>query len=80
MSRRKMLATKYLPTTSGVIEENLTQTIIHQDGKDFSFYERLRSLQPELTKEEYRDTHKAILEYLARLTHKQAVKELKRSF
>jgi hypothetical protein len=62
-----------------VIEENLYQTIIGQDGDRASYYESLSSLIPGLTKEEYRKVHKSKIEYLARLTHKQVIKELKKN-
>lgn len=61
-----------------VIERNLHQRIIGHDGDAFSFYEGLRGLMPELTREEYAATHKSRLEYLARLSYDEAVKELKK--
>jgi hypothetical protein len=62
-----------------VIEENLCQTIINKDGERSSFYESLKSMMPGLTKEEYRKRHKSKIEYLARLTHKRAIRELKKN-
>ncbi len=62
-----------------VIEDNLYQTIINKDGERSSFYESLKSMMPGLTKEEYRKRHKSKVEYLARLTHKRAIRELKKN-
>jgi len=62
-----------------VIEENLHATIIQQDGERMSFFTSLKSLMPELTEKEYKKNHKSRVEYLARLAHKRAVKELKKS-
>jgi hypothetical protein len=50
-----------------------------KDGERSSFYESLSSLIPGMTKEEYRKRHKAKIEYLARLTHRRAIKELKKN-
>jgi hypothetical protein len=61
-----------------VIEENLEQTILLNDGEDFSFYERLNAIIPKLTKDDYQQNYKSQIEYLGRLTHKQAVKMLKK--
>lgn len=62
-----------------VIEENLYQTIINRDGEKFSFFEALKLLMPGLEKEEYRKRHKARIEYLARITQKRVIKELKKN-
>jgi len=61
-----------------VIEENLNATIIQQDGDRMSFFTSLRLLMPGLTEKEYKKNHKSRVEYLARIAHKRAVKELKK--
>ncbi len=61
-----------------VIEENLNATIIQQNGERMSFYASLKSLIPDLTEKEYRKNHKSRIEYLARIAHKRAVKELRK--
>ncbi len=61
-----------------VIEENLIATIIQQDGDRKSFFTSLKTLMPELTEKEYKKNHKSRIEYLARIAHKRAVKELKK--
>lgn len=61
-----------------VIETSLRQQLIMNDGDEFSYFESLKNLMPELTKEEYRKKHKSQLEYLRRLAYKEAVKQLRR--
>lgn len=61
-----------------VIEENLNATIIQQDGERMSFFTSLKTLMPELTEKEYKKKHKSRVEYLARIAHKQALKELRK--
>ena len=61
-----------------VIEENLIATIIHQDGNRMSFFTSLKTIMPELTEKEYRQKHKSRIEYLARIAHKRALKELRK--
>jgi len=61
-----------------VIEENLVATIIQQDGDRKSFFTSLKTLMPELTEKEYKKNHKSRVEYLARIAHKRAVKELRK--
>jgi hypothetical protein len=61
-----------------VIEENLNATIIRQDGERMSFFISLKTTMPELTEKEYRKNHKSRIEYLARIAHKRAVKELRK--
>jgi hypothetical protein len=61
-----------------VIEENLNATIIRQDGERMSFFISLKTTMPDLTEKEYRKNHKSRIEYLARIAHKRAVKELRK--
>lgn len=56
-----------------VIESHLLQTVVERDGHEFSFFHTLRSHMPELTKKEYQDHHKSILEYAARLTREKTL-------
>ncbi len=62
-----------------VIEESLKRTILENDGQDYSYYDRLRTLIPGLTKEEYFSRHRSKLEYLGNLAHKRAIKELRKN-
>jgi hypothetical protein len=61
-----------------VIEENLNATIIQQNGERLSFFTSLKSLMPEITEKDYKKNHKSRVEYLARIAHKRAVKELRK--
>ncbi len=74
---KKVLPTVF-ETYFAVILENLLQRFVMHNGDDFSFFDRLRSRIPDLTKEEYRVTHKSKLEYLARLTYDRAITELRK--
>jgi hypothetical protein len=62
-----------------VIEEGLTRRLVHCDGEDFTFFEALRTLKPELTKLQYRAAHRARLEYLAGMANAIAAKWMKRA-
>jgi hypothetical protein len=61
-----------------VIDTSLRQQLISNDGDEFSYFDSLKSLMPELTKEKYRKHHKSHLEYLRRLTYNEAVKQLRK--
>jgi len=63
-----------------VIQQNLEERIIGNDGELFSFYDRLFGFAGSLTKDEYQRMHKSKLEYLGRLAHERALRELKRQF
>lgn len=63
-----------------VIRENLEARIIEHDGELFSFFDRLKTLVPEMTKDEYGKYDKSKIEYLARLTHNRTISELKKNF
>lgn len=51
------------------VEEHIAAKVIGQDGKECSFFNRLQSLSPEVTEDEYRRKHKAKIEYLGRLAY-----------
>lgn len=70
----KILFIKYFD----VIEENLNATVIQQNGERMSFFTSLKTMMPELTEKEYKKKHKARIEYLTRIAHKRAVKELRK--
>jgi hypothetical protein len=61
-----------------VIDTSLRQQLIMNDGEEFSYFESLKKLMPELRKEEYRKHHKSQLEYLRKLTYNEAVKQLRK--
>lgn len=61
-----------------VIESSLIDRIIHQDGEAVSYFDRLETLLPGLTKEEYRENYKSHLEHLTRVTYDCAIKKLRR--
>jgi hypothetical protein len=61
-----------------VIETNIHRRILGEDGEAGSYFEGLRSLMPELTQEEYREAHRARLEYLGRLSFDEAREQLKK--
>ncbi len=63
-----------------VVETALLHTIVDRDGDDVHYYDELSKLVPGLSKEEYRINHKSKIEYLGRITHRRALKELKKIF
>ncbi|MBI4810499.1 MAG: hypothetical protein HY800_03480, partial [Ignavibacteriales bacterium] len=60
-----------------VLEEELCEKFIGRDGYDFSLYESLKKLNPELTKEEYMKNHRNRIEYLLKQVNKEVIKRLK---
>jgi len=60
-----------------IVERHLQGRLLNQDGDIHSFLDRLRSLIPGITKEEYRLDHKSRLEYLAHLSYHRAVERFK---
>jgi hypothetical protein len=60
-----------------VIELHLADTIIGENGEDPSFYQALEALLPGLKFEEYRKTHKNILEYMAKTVRKRVLRALR---
>ncbi len=63
-----------------VVETALVHAILDRDGDDVRYFDELSKLVPELSKEEYRVNHKSKIEYLGRITHRRALKELKKIF
>lgn len=61
-----------------VIQDKLTTVFIGRNGEDFSFYEGLRSLSPDVTREVYHKKHKNIIEYLARLAYGRVVEQFRK--
>ncbi len=60
------------------IESGLVQRFVYLDGDDKSLYEQLETMLPGLTKEDYKEYHRARLEYLSRQAHDLAVQRLQR--
>ncbi len=60
-----------------VMEEGLTEKYIGGNGQDLSLFDNLKRHIPDLTKEEYRKSHRNTVEYLWKLAQKEAVKRLK---
>ena len=77
---RKKITKEVYESYFDVIHQNLYQRLIQHNGKDFSYFNLLKQKIPNLTKEDYNRTHRSKLEYLARLSYKRTVKELKTSF
>ena len=61
-----------------VIRELLVDRIVNHDGDARSLFERLNLVMPGLTKEQYRSSHRAKLEYLARMTESRAKTEVRK--
>ena len=61
----------------GVIRQLLIDRIVSQDNDGRSLFERLRIVMPGLTKEQYKSSHRAKLEYLARITELRAKEEVR---
>ncbi len=60
------------------IEQNLCERLAGTDDDNHSLYHALRSKQANLTRETYKKTHRARLEYLATLAYEETVKALKK--
>jgi hypothetical protein len=60
-----------------VIEKNVALRFTGEETDGHSLYAGLHSLIPSLSEAEYRSTHRARLEYLARLAYKRSVEMLK---
>lgn len=60
-----------------VLEEELCEKFIGKDGYDFSLYESLKKLSPDLTKEDYKRNHRNKIEYLLKQVNKEVIKRLK---
>ena len=60
-----------------VIEKNVALRFTGEDSDGHSLFSGLRSLVPTLSEAEYRSTHRARLEYLARLAYKRSVELLR---
>ena len=63
-----------------VIQRLLVSQIVSRDGEGGSLFESLRSFVPGLAREEYNKQHRSKLEYLARLTRRKVVEQLKKNF
>lgn len=63
-----------------VIERILVKRLLSNDGHDVSLFKLLQECLPSLSREEYNTTHKAKIEYLARLAEEKAVGMLKKNF
>lgn len=74
--RKKKVTKDVLDSYFKVIEQKLIEVAINRDGDSFSLFEGIKSYYPNLSREEYRQRHKHILEYLARQTHQRVLKEL----
>ncbi|MDI6767812.1 MAG: hypothetical protein QME52_13410 [Bacteroidota bacterium] len=60
-----------------VLEEELCEKFIGKDGYDFSLFESLKKLSPDLLKEDYKKNHRNKIEYLLKQVNKEVVKRLK---
>lgn len=60
-----------------VIEQSLVDHFVGNDGDMSTFYEKLSALKPGITREEYYDGHRAVVEYLGRLVRERVVERLK---
>jgi hypothetical protein len=60
-----------------VIEKNVLLRFTGEDSDGGSLFAGLRSLIPSLSEDEYRSTHRARLEYLARLAYRRSVELLR---
>ncbi len=60
-----------------VIEKNVALRFTGEESDGHSLFAGLQSLVPSLSEAEYRETHRARLEYLARLAYKRSVEMLR---
>lgn len=63
-----------------VIESALVQLIVERDGHEVRYYDELAKRMPGLSRKDYRESHKSKLEYLGRIAHRRALKDLKKIF
>jgi hypothetical protein len=61
-----------------VIEARLCEMFVLHNGEAFSLFEQFRLVRPSLTKDEYRNRHKNVLEYLSRQAQERALGQLKK--
>ncbi len=62
------------------INEYIYNTFVLNDGVEFSLYDYLKKHQPNLEHEDYRKVHRIKLEYMAKLSKKVIVENLKNAF
>ncbi len=62
-----------------VIEQTLIDRIIHQDGDSVSYFDRLQTQIPGLTKEQYSENYKSHIEHLTRVTYDYAITQLRKN-
>lgn len=60
------------------IGEILCAEYVLNDGDAVSYYDHLRSQMPDLSPEEYRNNHRTVLEYLAKLTRKDFLVQVRK--
>jgi hypothetical protein len=63
-----------------ILEVALVNAIIDRNGHDITYFDEMSKLVPGLTREEYDARHKSKIEYLGRIAHRRALKELKKIF
>ncbi len=63
-----------------VVEAALLHAIVDRDGEEIYYYDELCKFVPGMTKEGYKAFHKSKIEYLGRIAHRRALKELKKIF
>jgi hypothetical protein len=74
---KKEISEKVFEKYFQVMEEGLTEKYIGSNGNDFSLYENLKKYLPDLTRDEYKNTHRNTIEYLWKLAQKETADRLK---
>ncbi|MGA9365500.1 MAG: hypothetical protein WBW16_14145 [Bacteroidota bacterium] len=76
---KKKISEKVFNAYFEVIEESLLARFAGDVGGDHSYFDLLKTRLPDLTPDEYKNGHRAKLEYLGAQAFKQALKNLKSS-
>ena len=76
---KKKVSPEYLDDYFAVIEQTMVSHFLGEDGDYSAMYERLKAVRPKLTRGEYYRKHRAVVEYLARLTRERVGERLKKS-
>jgi hypothetical protein len=60
-----------------VVERAMIQKYVGDDDADRTLFETFKSVNPAMTREEYYQEHRSVVEYLARITHQQIADRLR---
>lgn len=76
----KKIQARFIEYYFRVIEDSLVEKLWSNDGTSESLFASLAVFLPDLTRDEYKKTHKKVLEYLLKLSTDRAKEELARMY